>query len=113
MKARLAATLACAALALLASGSSQAGPGKVVVLGFDGADPALVRKYMEEGALPSLQRLARQGTFKDLKVTNPPQTPVSWGAFMTGLNPGKNHSLYKTSLDCISSGSYTLLKILH
>jgi predicted AlkP superfamily phosphohydrolase/phosphomutase len=64
---------------------------KVVVLGFDGADPNLVRKYMGEGRLPNLKRLAEEGTFKDLTVTNPPQTPVSWAAFITGANPGRNH----------------------
>jgi predicted AlkP superfamily phosphohydrolase/phosphomutase len=63
---------------------------KVVVLGFDGADPALVRQYMAEGVLPHLKALQEQGTFQDLTVTNPPQTPVSWGAFTTGLNPGRN-----------------------
>lgn len=65
-------------------------PRKVVVLGFDGADPKLVRKYMAEGAMPHFQRLAERGCFLDLEVTNPPQTPVSWGTFLTGWNPGRN-----------------------
>lgn len=64
---------------------------KVVVLGFDGADPSLVRKYMDEGRLPNLKKLAAEGSFRELTVTNPPQTPVSWAAFITGANPGKNH----------------------
>lgn len=63
---------------------------KVVVLGFDGADPQKVREYMEMGYLPNLQKLAKTGTFKDLEVANPPQTPVSWGVFMTSWNPGRN-----------------------
>ncbi len=63
---------------------------KVVVLGFDGADPGLIRKYMAEGDLPHLKALAQRGTFRDLTVTNPPQTPVSWGAFITGWNPGRD-----------------------
>lgn len=64
---------------------------KVVVLGFDGADPTLVREYMAQGALPNLAALAKEGTFTDLEVTNPPQTPVSWGTFTTGVNPGRDH----------------------
>ena len=36
---------------------------------------------------PTSRRLAEEGTFQDLTVTNPPQTPVSWGAFITGLEP--------------------------
>ncbi len=63
---------------------------KVVVLGFDGADPNLVKKYMEEGSLPNIEKLSKKGTFSELEVSNPPQTPVSWGVFMTSLNPGRN-----------------------
>ncbi len=63
---------------------------KVVVLGFDGADPTLVRRYMAEGDLPHLAALAREGSYHDLQVTNPPQTPVSWGTFQTGWNPGRD-----------------------
>lgn len=63
---------------------------KVVVLGFDGADPKLIRQYIDDGALPSLKKLEEQGCFKELEVANPPQTPVSWGAFMTSANPGRN-----------------------
>lgn len=79
-------------LVLLASTleGAPSSPRKVVVLGFDGADPKLVRRYMAEGAMPHFQRLAEEGCFLDLEVTNPPQTPVSWGTFLTGWNPGRN-----------------------
>lgn len=61
---------------------------EVVVLGFDGADPKLAAQWMAEGKLPNLARLARQGTFKPLGTTNPPESPVAWASFATGLNPG-------------------------
>jgi predicted AlkP superfamily phosphohydrolase/phosphomutase len=61
---------------------------QVVVLGFDGADPNLISKYMEAGKLPNLARLAQTGTFKPLGTTNPPESPVAWASFATGLNPG-------------------------
>ena len=61
---------------------------QVVVLGFDGADPKLAAKWIAEGKLPNLARLAEQGTFKPLGTTNPPESPVAWAAFATGLNPG-------------------------
>ncbi|MDQ7006156.1 MAG: alkaline phosphatase family protein [Acidobacteriota bacterium] len=73
---------------LLAAPPSGAAP-EVMVLGFDGADPGLVQRYMDEGLLPHLQALAREGHFAPLMPTNPPQTPVSWAAFSTGLNPGR------------------------
>ena len=63
-------------------------PRQVVVLGFDGADPKLVSKWMNEGKLPHLARLASQGAFRPLGTTNPPESPVSWASFATGLNPG-------------------------
>ncbi len=118
MRLRIRSAAALAALATLLSLNFLAAPPKVVVIGFDGADPQLVRKYMEEGALPNLQKLAAQGTFRDLKVTNPPQTPVSWGAFTTGLNPGRNHvfdflvrdvKTYKPAFALMEEGSRPLL----
>jgi len=61
---------------------------QVVVLGFDGADPDLLAKWIKEGKLPNLQRLAETGTFRPLGTTNPPESPVAWATFATGLNPG-------------------------
>jgi predicted AlkP superfamily phosphohydrolase/phosphomutase len=66
-----------------------AGKPKVVILGFDGADARLVKQWMDEGKLPNLARLRDDGSFSDLRPTNPPQTPVSWSSFATGTNPGK------------------------
>jgi predicted AlkP superfamily phosphohydrolase/phosphomutase len=61
---------------------------QVVVLGFDGADPNLLSRWMKEGKLPNLARLAQTGTFRPLGTTNPPESPVAWASFATGLNPG-------------------------
>jgi len=62
---------------------------RVIILGFDGADAHLVSQYMDEGKLPNLSRLRAQGSYAPLRSTNPPQTPVSWATFATGLNPGR------------------------
>jgi predicted AlkP superfamily phosphohydrolase/phosphomutase len=61
----------------------------MVVLGFDGADYRLVKKYMAEGKLPHLATLAAQGSFSPLRPTIPAQTPVSWATFSTGISPGR------------------------
>lgn len=89
---RTAATLA---IVLLAAGAmpvpgadGRSGP-RVVVLGFDGADHRLVEEWMDSGDLPNLARLRDTGVYSPLMPTNPPQTPVSWSSFATGLNPGR------------------------
>ncbi|MBI1984175.1 MAG: alkaline phosphatase family protein, partial [Acidobacteria bacterium] len=61
---------------------------QVVVLGFDGADPDLFSRWAKEGKLPNLSRLAQSGDFRTLGTTNPPESPVAWASFATGLNPG-------------------------
>ena len=62
---------------------------KAVVIGFDGADHRIVEQMMAEGELPNLEKLKNRGGFSSLLPTNPPQTPVSWSTFSTGINPGR------------------------
>jgi predicted AlkP superfamily phosphohydrolase/phosphomutase len=61
---------------------------KVIVLGFDGLDHALTEQMINEGRLPALARLATSGGFAPLGTTIPPQSPVAWSTFITGLDPG-------------------------
>ncbi len=77
--------LLCAA----ASAWAQQTDNKVVVIGFDGADYQIVDQMLAAGELPNLAKLAQMGGFKPLIPTNPPQTPVSWSTFATGVNPGR------------------------
>ncbi len=70
-------------------GQQKVSGSKVIVLGFDGADPGLLRQWMDEGHLPHLAELSRRGTFSSLGTTNPPESPVAWASFATGNNPGK------------------------
>jgi predicted AlkP superfamily phosphohydrolase/phosphomutase len=62
---------------------------KVIVIGFDGVDAKYTEKWMDEGELPNLARLREQGTYRELLPTFPPQTPVSWSTFATGIDPGR------------------------
>ncbi len=87
---RAAAALLLLLVSSLAATAARAAPrGKVVVLGFDGADHELVAKWMAEGKLPNLSHLAASGSFEKLRPTIPAQTPVSWSTFSTGLSPGR------------------------
>ncbi|MCP5049635.1 MAG: hypothetical protein GY940_20865 [bacterium] len=62
--------------------------GRMIVLGFDGMDPATVSRLMQKGELPNMQKLAAMGTFAPMHSTIPPQSPVAWGSFITGSDPG-------------------------
>ena len=66
---------------------------RVFVIGFDGMDPTLTSKFMAEGKLPNLAKLASSGTYRTLGTTQPSESPVAWASFATGVNPGK-HNIY-------------------
>lgn len=61
---------------------------KMLVLGFDGMDPGIVSRLMAKGELPNMQRLSGRGGFTMMRSTIPPQSPVAWGSFITGADPG-------------------------
>jgi predicted AlkP superfamily phosphohydrolase/phosphomutase len=61
---------------------------KMLVLGFDGMDPGIVYRLMGQGQLPNMQRLAEQGVFSMMRTACPPQSPVAWGSFISGADPG-------------------------
>jgi predicted AlkP superfamily phosphohydrolase/phosphomutase len=63
----------------------------VFIMGFDGMDPTLARKLMDEGKLPHLKALSETGTFAKLETTQPSESPVAWSSFATGVNPGKHN----------------------
>lgn len=67
--------------------------GGVFVLGIDGMDPVILQRLMDEGRMPHFKRLATEGTFQELGTSNPPQSPVAWSNFVTGMNPG-GHGIY-------------------
>jgi predicted AlkP superfamily phosphohydrolase/phosphomutase len=64
---------------------------KLVILGFDGMDPDLVERWMKEGHLPNIARLAQQGAFRPLETTASPESPTAWASFATGVNPGQHN----------------------
>ena len=72
------------------SSGGQVADGRVVVLGFDGADARTTARMIEEGSLPNLAALQRQGTFAPLISTHPAESAAGWAALNTGTNPVKN-----------------------
>jgi predicted AlkP superfamily phosphohydrolase/phosphomutase len=64
---------------------------KTIVIGVDGMDPGFVEAHWS--ALPNLDRLRHRGGFTRLRTTTPPQSPVAWSTFITGLEPDR-HGIY-------------------
>jgi len=91
------AAVAVALCALACSGGTKRGPSKVnrklVILGFDGMDPHLLKKWMDEGKLPNISKLAQGGGMFPLQTTHSPESPTAWASFATGVNAGK-HNIY-------------------
>ncbi len=97
---RIGVRLALAAVLVgagLLSGASPAashhGDHRLIVLGIDGMDPQLLRRYMGEGVLPNLSKLAEMGGFIELGTSIPPQSPVAWSNFITGMDSG-GHGIF-------------------
>jgi len=87
----LASLASSAACSRRASATSAAGADRrVIVLGFDGLDYDITRTLMAAGRLPNFSRLAKRGRFSPLGTTMPPQSPVAWSSFTTGLDPAEH-----------------------
>lgn len=84
--------LGLAALVLGGCGGRTPVGRTVIVLGFDGLDYDLTRTMIASGRLPALARLAA-ASFAPLETTIPPQSPVAWSTFITGLDPG-GHGIF-------------------
>lgn len=64
---------------------------KIIFLGLDGLDPRLTERFLAEGKLPNLARLARDGRYGRLRTTYPSLSPVAWSTFATGVSPAKHN----------------------
>lgn len=80
--------LLLAAAALAGCHGSQAHGRQVIVLGVDGMDPGFLERHWSD--LPNVARLRDQGGFRRLATTTPPQSPVAWSTFITGLEPAQH-----------------------
>jgi len=78
-------------IALAGCSASSVSGKRVIVLGIDGMDPNFLERHWE--SLPHLDALRREGEFKRLETTMPPQSPVAWSTFITGLDPG-GHGIF-------------------
>ncbi len=60
---------------------------KVLLLGLDGLDPALVRRWTADGAMPNLAKLIDRGTMAEIDCVVGTSSPVVWTTVATGVPP--------------------------
>ena len=63
---------------------------KVLILGVDGMDPSLTKKYMDKGLMPNVRQFVERGACReDLVLLGgvPTITPPMWTTLATGANP--------------------------
>src|SRR6476660_4952284 len=72
---------------------------KLLFLGLDGFDPGLAERFMAEGKLPNFSRLASEGSYRRLRTTFLPLSPVAWSTFATGVNPAQHNIFHFLNRD--------------
>ena len=78
---------------VIRAGGNRSTRQKLMILGFDGMDPNLLESLMERGMAPAFSRLRRLGGYRRLRTSLPPQSPVAWSNFITGMDPG-GHGIF-------------------
>ena len=66
-------------------------PGRVIVFGLDGADPATIDLLLSEGKLPHFAKLRQEGAYAQLLSQKPLLSPVIWTTIATGKTPDAHH----------------------
>src|SRR5262249_51191011 len=66
---------------------------RLVVLGIDGMDPVLTQRFIDQGRMPNMAALAKNGTFSKLGTSSPPESPVAWSDFITAQH-SDGHGIY-------------------
>lgn len=68
----------------------EASAEKIFVLGIDGMDPRLTRKFVDEGKMPNTKKLMEKGSCREDLVmlgAQPTVTPPMWTTMATGAYP--------------------------
>ncbi len=66
---------------------------RVIVVGLDGFDPGLAKRFSAEGLMPNFKALEEQGCFRELATAFPSISPVAWSSYATGVDASR-HNIY-------------------
>jgi len=61
---------------------------RVVVLGLDAMVPNTTERFVAEGIMPNIAKLAERGCLTRIRPVIPAQTPANWDTIATGATPG-------------------------
>lgn len=75
----------------------------ILFIGLDGGEPALIRRWMDEGALPALAQLSREGRSGDVRTLPGMGDGAVWPTLITGVNPARHGRYFRTQT---KPGSY-------
>ena len=86
---------------------------KVMVLGVDAMDPALTRKFVDEGYMPNTKKLIERGACREDLIMlggQPTVTPPMWTTMATGCNPNVHGitCFFRQSHDNLAATGYNL-----
>lgn len=84
---------------------------RVVLVGWDGADRTHVKSLMQSGDLPTLSRLAEEGTIVAIDILRTTDTKAGWTQILTGYEPEKTRVFNNWRYRPIPSG-YTVFERL-
>jgi len=71
----------------------------ILAIGIDGACWPLIDQWVDQGKLPNIESIQKNGTFGSLTSTVPPVTCPAWKCYSTGKNPGKLGVFWWENLD--------------
>jgi hypothetical protein len=77
-------------VAMVACGDHDVPPGRVLLVGIDGATLRVAGPLLEEGRLPHLASIARDGVSGPLQSIKPMLSPRIWNSIATGKTPPKH-----------------------
>jgi predicted AlkP superfamily phosphohydrolase/phosphomutase len=66
---------------------------RTLIIGLDAFDPVFFEKLQSQGKTPHLGKLLETGGYSRFRVSDPPQSEVSWTSIATGMNPG-GHGMF-------------------
>ena len=64
--------------------------GRMLVVGWDGAEPSIIERMLSKNLLPNLAHIISRGSYGRIESTTPDTSLSAWTSALTGMNPGRH-----------------------